>query len=882
MKEKSLFPLIMIVLMLTQPNLFGGGIFTTSEPDSSAGKSNHIIRTYVTTRTVNPPEIDGKLNDECWNSDNWHDFIYQKEPVDGGTPTEKTFFKVVYDDDNIYAAVRVCDSEPENISRILSERDNFAGDLIGFCFDSYYDRRTSFEFCLTAAGTKLDNIVTNGNEINYNWNPVWDGKVDSEDSAWTAEFRIPFSQLRFSEKDEHTWGFMVWRWIYRKAEEDDWGYNPISTSTWVDKYGDLKGIKGIKAPSRIELLPYTLGKYHSFKKEEGNPFRTGTDNKIDIGLDGKIGLSGNFTLDLTINPDFGQVEADPSQISLSSYELEYEEKRPFFIEGNDILSFPHLYYPRRIGHLPSYSPSLNPWEYADMPDKTTILGAAKITGKTSDGLSVGVLESVTGKESTEIQSLDKKYSTTVEPLTNYFIGRVQKELNDGNIIYGGALTAVNRDIKEDHLNFLADAAYTGGIDFTYKWDDKNYSLFTTAMFSHVRGSKNAITRIQQSPAHYFQRPDADYLNFDPNKTSLTGYCAAVEFEKSGGGHWRFGESFRMYSPNFEINDLGYLSTVDRIYQSTEIGYVVQTPSGILRNCAIYFLQESEWNFGGDNYGIETGFCNNFVFINRWTVHLDIFREFSALDPSLIWGGPLFKIDGEWEFRINLSTDYTKPLSLQIDYENEFYDDKISGNYHVTPSFNYRITDALTLSGNINYDFTRYNLQYIETQRKEGDNYYFLGKVEQDIVGITARVSFNITPDLSIQYYGSPFSATRKYSSIKKVTNPRADNYNDRFHTYNQNEITSNQKSGMYIIDDDADGSTDFAIRNPDMSFREFRSNLVLRWEYNPGSTIYVVWSQNRSTVTGYESASLGKAVNRVFDIYPDNIFMIKINHWFSL
>ena len=882
MKEKLILWFIAIVFISSWTNLFGGEIFLLTESDSSNGIANPKIRTYVTTRTDNPPEIDGKLNDECWMDGNWHDFVYQKEPVDGGLPTEKTFFKVVYDDNYIYAAVRAYDSEPDKISRILSARDNFAGDLVGICFDSYYDRRTSFEFSVTAAGTKLDIIVTNGNEINANWNPVWDTKVGFEDSAWTAEFKVPFSQLRFSDKDEQTWGFMVWRWIYRKAEEDDWGYNPISQSTWVDKYGDLKGIKGIKVPSRIELLPYTLGKYHTFKREVGNPFKDGSEQNIDIGLDGKIGLSSGFTLDLTINPDFGQVEADPSQISLSSYELEYEEKRPFFIEGNDILSFPHLYYPRRIGHFPSYYPQLAQNEYVKMPDRTTILGAAKVTGKTKDGLSVGVLESVTSEASADIQNNNKKYSTTVEPLTNYFIGRIQKELNNGDIIYGGALTAVNRNIQQEYLAFMVDAAYTGGFDFTYKWDDKKYSLYSATLFSFVTGKKRAITQIQRSPVHYFQRPDAGYLKVDSNKTSLAGYAATIEFKKSGGGNWRFSESVRLYSPNFEVNDMGYLPQVDRIYQSSNLGYVVQTPTGILRNYSVFIEQNAAWNFGGDNYELKTGIYSNITFLNRWYIHIDLFRDFSALDPSSIWAGPLLKLDGAWSYEFNFGSDYTEPFSFGFEFENKFHDDNISKYYHVSPSLTYRITDALTFSGNVYYDFTLNNLQYIETQRSGNNNLYFLGKVDQDVVGITARVSLNITPDLSIQYYGSPFSATRKYSAIKRVTNPRADNYNDRFHRYNQNEITFNGITNVYLIDDNADGSFDYVLHNPDMSFREFRSNLVLRWEYNPGSTIYVVWSQNRSSVNGYESTSLGKTVNRVFDIYPDNIFMIKLNHWFSL
>jgi len=881
MKKRTV--LFAATLLIISSNLLtAGGKLINPQADSTAARRYPPKRTYVTSRTNSAPKIDGKLDDECWKGGGWDSFIFQKEPVDGGLPTEKTLIKVVYDDYYIYCAAKCYDSEPEKISKLLYGRDSFTGDLIGFCFDSYYDRRTSFEFGITAAGSKFDNTTMNGNITNLNWNAVWDGKASIEDSAWIAELKIPFSQLSFTEKDIYTWGFMVWRWIYRKGEEDDWGTNPITASTWVDHYGDITGIKGIKTPSRIELLPYTLGKYRTYQKEDGNPFKSGTERSLDFGLDTKIGLTSNFNLDLTINPDFGQVEADPSQISLTSYELEYEEKRPFFIEGSGILNFSPLYYPRRIGHAPSYIPSLGPNEYVESMEQTTILGAAKITGKTNDGLSIGVLESVTAKENADIQTLGGRNSTTVEPLTNYFVGRVQKEYDNSNIIIGGILTAVNRDIQDAQLKFLTDASYTGGIDFTYKWSDKDYYISGNLLGSYISGDKAAITRVQLSPAHYFQRPDASYLSLDTNRTSLAGYGGKLEFGKSGGNEWRYSESVTWYSPNFEVNDIGYLPNSDEIKQSSAFGYVVKSPAGILRKWSAYLEQNSTWNFGGDNCGFSTGLYSDLTFTNMWNAHIDLLRNFSSLDPSLIWAGPLLKVDGSWCGEFNASTDDTKPFSFGIESERIIHDEKLSEYTHLASSLTYRITNGLSVSAKFYYDFTRNNLQYIETQNKNDVNYYFMGSVDQDVVGITARVSLYLTPDLSIQYYGSPFSATRKYSNIKKATNTRAKNYFDRYYAYNQDQINFNNSTNSYQIDENVDGQTDFTISNPDMSRREFRSNLVIRWEYNPGSTIYLVWSQNRSMESEYESTSIGKAINRVFSIYPDDVFMIKLNHWFSL
>ena len=302
----------------------------------------------------------------------------------------------------------------------------------------------------------------------------------------------------------------------------------------------------------------------------------------------------------------------------------------------------------------------------------------------------------------------------------------------------------------------------------------------------------------------------------------------------------------------------------------------------MRNYSFNFEQNATWNFGGDNYELETGVSAHINFINRWFVRGEFFRGFSALDPALIWGGPLFKTEGTWSYEFGFGSDYTKQFSFEINYESGFSEDKVSKVYEFSPSINYRVSDALTFSGNFSYGFTRNNLQYISTYSTPTDEIYFLGTVDQDVFSITARISLYITPDLSIQYYGSPFSATRKYDNIKKVLDPRAQNYNDRFYTYKQNEIAYNGTNNSYEIDEDHNGSVDYVIGNPDLSFREFRSNLVLRWEYSPGSTIYLVWSQNRSNVSGYELLNMGRTLNRVFDIYPDNIFMIKINHWFSL
>jgi hypothetical protein len=837
---------------------------------------------YTTGRTDTPPKIDGILNDECWKTGNWTDFTFQREPVDCGLPTERTIFKIFYDNKYIYAAFKLYDKEPEKISRIMSNRDNITGDVIVISFDSYFDKRSSFDFGVTASGVKIDYTVSNSTELNYNWNPVYDVKVSEDDSSWNAEFKIPFSELRYADKKDQLWGLHIWRWIYRKTEEDNWEANPISASSWLDFYGELGGIKDIPAGRRIEVLPYILGQTHNFKKEEGNPFRTGNTKKIDFGADGKVGISSDFTIDLTINPDFGQVEADPSQISLSAFELEFEEKRQFFIEGKGIFNFSPLFYSRRIGKMPSFYPGQENNEYIKMPEKTSILGALKLTGKTRDGLSIGILESITNKENAEISSPGNTKSLTVEPLTNYFMSRVQKDFDHGNVILGGALTAVNRDINDDNLKFLTTSSYSGGIDFKYQWDNKNYYILSNGMFSSVKGDRQSLSRIQLSPTHYFQRPDADYLTYDTNQTSLSGYGGIIEIGKSGGGAGRFTENIKLFSPGFEVNDIGYLPMVDRIYQSTQIGYVIQTPSDFFRNYSLYFNQNSTWNFGGDKLELSFAISPSFTFLNNWKLSFNFERNTGSISPYLIWGGPSFKSEGNWNLVYSLSTDYTRDISMGITLNHNLVDDNISSYISSSFYYSFRVTNSLAISGDIFYDNTKENLQYLCTKYLNNNIFYFLSYVNQKALRLTARISYTITPDLTVQYYGSPFFATRKYSNLKKVTNPKAEEYNNRFHQYTENEITFDIESNSYLIDDNLDGRNEFIINNPDMSYRDFRSNLVLKWEYNPGSTIYLVWSQGRMANQAYESMKFNRDINGLFNVYPDNIFMIKLNHWFSL
>ncbi len=507
-------------------------------------------KSYTASR-VNPqaPRIDGKLDDAVWAGGGWEGGFIQSHPYEGREPSQKTEFKIFYDDDAVYVAVRALDTRPREIERRISRRDNCNGDSISVSIDSLFDHLTAYVFSVNACGVKGDRMVVNGgmdwsDEHDMSWDPIWDAAAAIGSDGWAAEMRIPFSQLRFGKKDQQVWGLQVSRYLFRLSEESEWQPIPRSAPGYVHLYGELRGLRGLAAPHQVEITPYTVGRLETYPAVPGDPFATGSDASLVGGVDGKIGVTSDLTLNFTAYPDFGQVEADPSVVNLTAYETFFEEKRPFFVEGRNILNYQlvggdgessadNLFYSRRIGRNPLYEPSTS--AYLELPGATSILGAFKLTGKTRSGLSIGVLDGLTAKESALLSDGVDSYRIPVEPLTNYFVGRAQQDYNRGATTVGGMLTWVKRDIQDPHLSFLHDAAATGGLDFLHTWKDKKYFFSFKTVFSQVHGSPEAILETQTSPVHYFQRPDADYVSVDPQRTSLFGTGGAVETGKQGGG-----------------------------------------------------------------------------------------------------------------------------------------------------------------------------------------------------------------------------------------------------------------------------------------------------------------------------------------------------------
>ncbi|MDR1645438.1 MAG: carbohydrate binding family 9 domain-containing protein [Tannerellaceae bacterium] len=799
-------------------------------------------RTYRAARTEVPPLIDGSPVDDCWeHTGNWSDTFVQRQPVEGAPETEETHLKILYDNHYIYVAFRALDSEPEKINRWLAPRDQLLGDAVAIAFDSYDDQRTGFVFVLTAAGTRVDFLVLNDGDDDYTWNAVWEGKTSIDDRGWYAEFRIPLSQLRYSGHTVQQWGMHAIRKIDRKQEDDHLHLIPRNNKGAVFSFGRLEGIEGLPQSRRIELTPYTSVEYqHS---EEESLWRFGA------GADGKVGLSSDFTLDFTVNPDFGQVEADPSTINLTAYETYYDEKRPFFLEGKNIFGNrgENMFYSRRIGASP----------------QTRIISAVKVSGKSRRGLSLGLLNSL-----------------TTRPFTSYSVARLQQDVNKGNTVVGGMLTAVNRSLTGEQSSTLARNAYTGEVDFEQYFRDREFYARGSLQYSLVEGSSQAIATLQRSPVHYFQREGTPHVRVDSSLTRLTGSAGLIDVGRAGGKKWTGQLRYQWASPGFDVNDIGYLEGADQHYLKGAAGYTESSPtSGLLYYYNVFAFYHHQWNYGGVNTFSRAGMETTMNFTNKGYLYFCAFYDLRTVETRMLRGGPPVLINPRWGTDLSTGTDPSRTFWAKLYHGTVLGDQRyaqfawIEGNYRPVPN--------LGLALHLNYTYWDKGLEYAGQQDlPSGGKAYLMAGIRQHIAGLTLRADYSITPDLSIQFYGNPFISYGKYKRFKRATNTMDEDYNRRFHLLAGEELTYRAADNTYVANE-ANGDR-YEFTNPDFSFREFRFNLVFRWEYRPNSVLYLVWGQNRSGTAPQYISSFGQNTQALFDYVPANAFMLKFNYWFAL
>ena len=834
-----------------------------------------------------PVEIDGKLDESSWELAPVLTDFTQYNPDEGNPATEKTEVKILFSKDALYIGVRALDSEADKIRAILARRDSQCpSDWIKIWIDSYHDHLTAFEFAVNPCGVKRDVYWSNDRRKDDDWDAVWDVEVSIDDRGWTAEFKIPFSQIRFPERDSHTWGFQASRVIARKNETSYWRHVPKGTPRFVSLFGELTGISRIPPPKRIELLPYTLGKGTFKPAEEGNPFETGSSYLTNLGLDLKYGVSSNLTLDATFNPDFGQVEVDPAVVNLSAYETYFQEKRPFFIEGKSMLSFPlggsterdALFYSRRIGRAPQGYPSSA--QFYEKPENTTILGAFKLTGKTAQGWSIGIMEALTSREHADVINWEgESTKQTVEPFTNYFLVRAEKEFREGRSTFGFIFTAVNRNIKEENLDFLRKSAYSGGFGFRHRWAKDTYEVSGSLLGSHILGSQEAILKAQESSARYFQRPDAPHLEVDPTRTSLSGVSASFSLGKIGGRHWRWSIVGRTRSPGFEANDMGYMRSTDQISQYIWLSYREFMPGKVFRDYDISFTFRNSWDYSPTHTGQGGSLSCNFRFLNYWSINFNMSRTQEYLSTRHLRGGPAVLIPGNWNFGGSFRTDSRKNFYLNIRGSFNVADNGAK-SYSLSSSLNLRPSDRIHLSFSPSFRDNYRRLQYLTSKSMDDRTHYILGRIDQTTVSLTVRLNYTLTPNLSLQIYSQPYVSAGKYSEFKDATQYRAENYDERWHIFSGNEIFFDNNY-YHLIPPEAGGEEIF-IYNPDFNFRQFRLNLVLRWEYLPGSVLFLVWTNGINDYANTGSLSLGDDFQSLFSSPSSNVLLLKVSYWFNI
>ena len=858
---------------------------------SSQSQNTKVPKKIYTTKVLNQqkaPIIDGLLNDASWDIVDWGSDFIENEPDENTAPTFQTKFKIVYDDKNLYVALKSLDSAPDSIVNRLSRRDGFAGDRVNVLIDSYHDQRTAFVFTVTSAGVKGDEIATeNGDDVDDSWNPVWYTKTHIDNEGWTAEMKIPLSQLRFGESKEQIWGLNVIRRIFRKNETSVWQRIPVDAAGFVSEAGELHGLINLIPQKQLEIQPFTVLQYDTYPVDGNNPFRDGSDFKLNGGLDAKIGITNDLTLDLTVNPDFGQVEADPAAINLDGFEIFFREQRPFFVENKNIFDFrlggnqDNLFFSRRIGRTPQGSPDVTDDEFVDQPANTTILGAAKFSGKTKDGWSIGILESVTSKEFATIDTNGDRREEIVEPLTNYFVGRLQKDLNNRNSYVGGIFTATNRKLDGD-LDFLRKSAYSGGLDFKHQWKDRKYYLEGNLIMSHVEGSEEAIQNTQESLTHLFNRVDASHVEVDPTRTSLTGTSGRMEFGKAGSGHWRYSVGANWRSPELELNDIGFLRQADEIRQYASIRYRSLKPFGKFRLINARANMFTTYDFEGNYNRIQYRLTSYAELKNNWGMEIGFIHKPRIFNNTILRGGPRFRFSEENINFFFMNSDNRKKLRFFGGYvysqarENNFRFIRFEGG------ITYQPTNALTVTFSPEYSKNPNKTQYVTETDFNGTPRYILGTIDQQTLSGSIRLNYTINPNLTIQYYGQPFVSRGKYSQFKYVTNPIADGLNDRFQRFNNTQVTYIEDDDTYFVDEDLDGTSDYEIGNPDFSFVQFRSNLVVRWEYIPGSEVFLVWSQG-VTGSGDPTEHLFTNLdNQILGQKKENSFLIKATYRFRL
>lgn len=842
--------------------------------------------------------LDGQLDERVWQGKSITGFT-QTDPDDGNPPSEKTEVWLAYDDNAIYVAARMHDSEPEKIISLLARRDDFVdADYFLFYVDPYYDHRSGFKFAVNPSGSIADWTMYNDGWDDSSWDGIWEARARIDDRGWTVEMKIPFDQLRFKKKieDEYIWGVNFKRYIKRKNEIVIYSWCPKTESGFVSRFAKMNGIKQIKPKKLFELLPYMIGKADFSSKEEGNPFATGGDFSGNFGVDLKYGLRSNLTLDLTVNPDFGQVEVDPAVINLSATETYYSEKRPFFLEGANIFRFgiggatdrigadwgdPTFFYSRRIGQAPQGTVDTD--GYVSYPDWTTILMAAKVTGKIIGEWNLGLLTALTQREYASIDLDGERSQAEVEPFANYTVLRLNREFNEGKQGLGLIATSVLRDLRIDNLkSALNEKAFSLGIDgWTFLDKEKVWVVTGWLGSTQVSGSQERITDLQQSWPHYYQRPDQDHVELDEEATSLSGWSGRFTLNKER-GNFMFNVALGMISPGFDSRDMGFQYTADVINGHIMVGYQSFKKWKFIREWQLLLFTQRNYNFNWDLIGEQRLICiANVKLKNFWETYFQWSYNPERWDQSRTRGGPLMLLQIYNWFDWYISSDRRKPLVIGFGGFH-LVNDWGRTTHEAAITLEWKPSSNFYISVSPSYEKLRNSSQWVDNiedplmTETYGTRHIF-ADLEQDTLVCSIRLNWIFSPKLSLQAYIQPFISVGNYTNFKEFARPRSYDFN----VYGTGSSTISYSDEEYTIDP-GDGGDTFSISDPNFNLKSLRGTVVLRWEYRPGSTLYLVWTQNRADYENPGDFSFGRDIGRMVRAPGDNIFMLKFTYRFKI
>ena len=827
--------------------------------------------------------LDGRLTEAVWSRAVPARGFVQREPTEGAPAVDSTSVRFAYDDDALWIGARMYSRNPADIRGLITRRDREgSSEQLVVSLDTHRDRRTASTFVVTPAGVRIDYYHPADFESNrnYDWDPVWETEAAIDSLGWTAEMRIPFTQLRFNPGEIQEWGVNITRVVPQHNERSYLVLVGRNETGWSSRMAALTGIRGIRPSRRIEVLPYVAADSRfRGRTDPANPFAEARESGVRAGGDVKMGLGPNLTLEMTINPDFGQVEADPAEVNLSAYETFFDERRPFFLEGSQLFGGRGFYYSRRIGATPPGSADA---DYEERIDNTTILGAAKLTGRLQSGLSIAALTAITDKESirTFDSGTDSFGSATVAPLTSYTVATVQQEFGKTRSTYGATVTMVQRDLENGSPleSIVAKAAYSAIADTRIRWAGGKYDASAFIGMTRVEGDSTAILRQQLSSRRFWQRPDSRDVRLDPSRRRLSGTYMGVNHSKLSGTHWLWDVDYWQESPGLEPNDAGAFGDVDNRRLSGGVRYRENTPRAWYRSWSAGAESHAGWNFDGDRTGLELAGFANATFANFWRASSDAWWGPRSFSDALTRGGPLMERPAYHGVRLELQNRSGARNGLGV--ELGFDGDEAGGwQQEIEMSFSYRPGTQLELTFDPGWERGVSSRQFITSLagfRPEtfGRRYVF-ARVALSEVTARFRANYTFSPDFSLETYVEPFAASGEYSSHGELT--RARGYAIR--KYGENGTTQVTKDdGTREVT--ADGER-FTLPNSDFSVRSLRSNVVMRWEWRPGSTLYLVWQQDRSADRAVRRVRPGDVFDG-FTARGDNFLAVKASYWLPI